>query len=184
MPSSAWARTPAALPPLPTRRSSDLHCAGRGQEVEDAENGAAGTRRRHRVADAGWSGVLATGVGRWRLVGHPQHSATAFGVGALIHLRSEEHTSELQSPTSLVCRLLLGPGRPRRYHLSLHDALPICTVRDAGRKSRMRKMVPPGLGGGTGLRTPAGAASSLPALDAGAWSVTHSTVLPPSGSAP
>src|SRR5437762_1207537 len=40
--------------------------------------------------------------------------------------RSEEHTSELQSPMYLVCRLLLDPSAPDFYTLSLHDALPIC----------------------------------------------------------
>src|SRR5438046_1667154 len=38
--------------------------------------------------------------------------------------RSEEHTSELQSLTNLVCRLLLSPTQS--YSISLHDALPIC----------------------------------------------------------
>src|SRR5437867_1146765 len=40
--------------------------------------------------------------------------------------RSEEHTSELQSPYDLVCRLLLDPLPTHIYTLSLHDALPIC----------------------------------------------------------
>src|SRR5690348_15203741 len=40
-------------------------------------------------------------------------------------LRSEEHTSELQSPVHLVCRLLLERECPGTYTLSLHDALPI-----------------------------------------------------------
>src|SRR5205807_884235 len=39
--------------------------------------------------------------------------------------RSEEHTSELQSPCNLVCRLLLDRTPPELYTLSLHDALPI-----------------------------------------------------------
>src|SRR5574341_717187 len=50
--------------------------------------------------------------------------------------RSEEHTSELQSPTNLVCRLLLEKKKKyffffndtattEIYTLSLHDALPI-----------------------------------------------------------
>src|SRR5437016_4881649 len=39
--------------------------------------------------------------------------------------RSEEHTSELQSLTNLVCRLLLDPASTEIYTLSLHDALPI-----------------------------------------------------------
>src|SRR2546426_9128455 len=40
--------------------------------------------------------------------------------GALKHVRSEEHTSELQSPCNLVCRLLLEKKKkehkPTRYH--------------------------------------------------------------------
>src|SRR5437868_6428248 len=41
-------------------------------------------------------------------------------------VRSEEHTSELQSRFELVCRLLLSPTPPHLSPLSLHDALPIC----------------------------------------------------------
>src|SRR5437867_3481917 len=43
--------------------------------------------------------------------------------------RSEEHTSELQSPYDLVCRLLLATPPPEIYTLSLHDALPISECR-------------------------------------------------------
>src|SRR5438034_827304 len=39
--------------------------------------------------------------------------------------RSEEHTSELQSHSDLVCRLLLDLATTHLYTLSLHDALPI-----------------------------------------------------------
>src|SRR5947207_2719618 len=39
--------------------------------------------------------------------------------------RSEEHTSELQSHSDLVCRLLLDTATTQIYTLSLHDALPI-----------------------------------------------------------
>src|SRR5437762_126054 len=44
--------------------------------------------------------------------------------------RSEEHTSELQSPMYLVCRLLLENAYSsiETYTLSLHDALPIYEV--------------------------------------------------------
>src|SRR5690348_680077 len=51
------------------------------------------------------------------------------GVVALLGpaTRSEEHTSELQSPVHLVCRLLLEPATTETYTLSLHDALPIST---------------------------------------------------------
>src|SRR5258708_25215360 len=37
----------------------------------------------------------------------------AFGGDALDHVRSEEHTSELQSPDHLVCRLLLEKKKKR-----------------------------------------------------------------------
>src|SRR5690242_6883012 len=47
-------------------------------------------------------------------------------------VRSEEHTSELQSHVNLVCRLLLDRATSVFYTLSLHDALPIFR-RDAGR---------------------------------------------------
>src|SRR5690242_17284622 len=41
------------------------------------------------------------------------------------NVRSEEHTSELQSHVNLVCRLLLDTPTSEIYTLSLHDALPI-----------------------------------------------------------
>src|SRR5688572_9957497 len=43
----------------------------------------------------------------------------------LVRPRSEEHTSELQSQSNLVCRLLLDSPAPETSTLSLHDALPI-----------------------------------------------------------
>src|SRR5256885_8845714 len=44
--------------------------------------------------------------------------AVAFGcpIQAAVHLRSEEHTSELQSPCNLVCRLLLEKKKRRPHH--------------------------------------------------------------------
>src|SRR2546426_8381365 len=48
----------------------------------------------------------------------PSSTASAFG------LRSEEHTSELQSPCNLVCRLLLEKKKnhtPRRYRSKLGE---------------------------------------------------------------
>src|SRR5262249_17156905 len=58
--------------------------------------------------------------GRWRTPRGPSRRGR-------IDQRSEEHTSELQSLTNLVCRLLLAHATPApaRYPLSLHDALPI-----------------------------------------------------------
>src|SRR5947208_2925423 len=52
--------------------------------------------------------------------------------------RSEEHTSELQSPDHLVCRLLLDTAPTAIYPLSLHDALPISPTADS------RTRAPPG----------------------------------------
>src|SRR5256885_6620581 len=37
-----------------------------------------------------------------------------------VHGRSEEHTSELQSPCNLVCRLLLEKKKTQNLHLSTH----------------------------------------------------------------
>src|SRR5947208_702401 len=63
--------------------------------------------------------------------------AVPTGTSASTATRSEEHTSELQSPDHLVCRLLLEKKNntyffilittspPENYTLSLHDALPI-----------------------------------------------------------
>src|SRR5256885_10179964 len=38
----------------------------------------------------------------------------------LTALRSEEHTSELQSPCNLVCRLLLEKKKKRRFNITLY----------------------------------------------------------------
>src|SRR5690606_32924406 len=51
--------------------------------------------------------------------------------GVELELRSEEHTSELQSRENLVCRLLLDSSRSATLTLSLHDALPIFSRGDA-----------------------------------------------------
>src|SRR5690348_17916499 len=47
----------------------------------------------------------ASGVGNWR------------GHRAIVRTRSEEHTSELQSPVHLVCRLLLEKKKNRQHRL-------------------------------------------------------------------
>src|ERR1039458_7812367 len=65
-------------------------------------------------------------------------------------IRSEEHTSELQSLRHLVCRLLLEKKHSDRYGvfffndtatteiytLSLHDALPICNPQIGARRAQ------------------------------------------------
>src|SRR3990167_6050641 len=67
--------------------------------------------------------------------------------------RSEEHTSELQSQSNLVCRLLLDknslvifffndPATTEIYPLSLHDALPISSPRSTKPASGARNSRP------------------------------------------
>src|SRR5947208_925251 len=128
MPSSACHVHSRDLHSFPTRRSSDLRgrarrripgprCprtgprsvrSGRSSRRRSRPGGrTAGTRRPPRSARAG--GPTASGRSRDRT-------------------RSEEHTSELQSPDHLVCRLLLVTCTPEIYTLSLHDALPIFGV--------------------------------------------------------
>src|SRR5947208_10508729 len=54
---------------------------------------------------------------------HAQHLATVAGEGARARCRSEEHTSELQSPDHLVCRLLLEKKKQRSRIPELSNAL-------------------------------------------------------------
>src|SRR5207248_9906878 len=96
-----------ALRSFPTRRSSDLLAAlfrlgarrGHFQRVQGAAGIAAGMA--HDVVEEGVRGAQAA----------PPQAALLVGQRALQELaqfeRSEEHTSELQSPYDLVCRLLL-----------------------------------------------------------------------------
>src|SRR5690242_20990547 len=50
------------------------------------------------------------------------HFGGELGVGArtVVHDRSEEHTSELQSHVNLVCRLLLEKKKTHRNHYKKH----------------------------------------------------------------
>src|SRR5947207_2167792 len=76
------------------------------------------------VADAVHEGVVVA-----RVVVEDDEGLGLRGVGEadafLPGRRSEEHTSELQSHSDLVCRLLLDTATTEIYTLSLHDALPI-----------------------------------------------------------
>src|SRR5205085_12217427 len=75
---------------FPTRRSSDL-----GYEVGEAEDGPEGLR-------------LFGNGSKWDAVVLDQRMPGMDGLETLRQLkRSEEHTSELQSQSNLVCRLLL-----------------------------------------------------------------------------
>src|SRR5206468_10513209 len=92
-PSSTYSPpNPPDLHSFPTRRSSDLHARAAVIERPAARAEADESARRHRAERAP----------------RPRHPAacglrTAVGGGK----RSEEHTSELQSRSDLVCRLLL-----------------------------------------------------------------------------
>src|SRR5690348_18006663 len=58
-----------------------------------------------------------------RAVVHPERESAAVAelvAADRIQLRSEEHTSELQSPVHLVCRLLLEKKKPRHRQLLSH----------------------------------------------------------------
>src|SRR5437016_2106091 len=125
MPSSACVADHRDPHSFPTRRSSDLQV------------------HRHLGADLGWDQVKAGGAidhvldqlpanaqshGPALLAAEALHPlADIVGQGDAGHLvvRSEEHTSELQSLTNLVCRLLLASPTTEIHTLSLHDALPI-----------------------------------------------------------
>src|SRR5262249_60846019 len=93
---------PRALHSSPTRRSSDLSCpvllvhAGGGL-VQHQQVRLLGQRPRHERPLLLTSGQC------------PEWPAGQIGQANLIEraVRSEEHTSELQSLTNLVCRLLL-----------------------------------------------------------------------------
>src|SRR5207244_10429379 len=96
---------PPSLLSFPTRRSSDLHaarlrlvdllefvCRQHSHHVHHV-----GREPRHAAVGAAVAAVL-----------HPAHGTHRIFVTAMLtHVRSEEHTSELQSPDHLVCRLLL-----------------------------------------------------------------------------
>src|SRR5207248_11115854 len=89
-------RDPLALHSFPTRRSSDLRPSDRagvwvqrGQRSRDLHD----ARRRARK------------IQRYR------------SPGQAIDIRSEEHTSELQSPYDLVCRLLLEKKKKKKNYI-------------------------------------------------------------------
>src|SRR5205807_10442473 len=83
-----WFGPPRALPSFPTRRSSDLDLAA-----------GLGAQRRARRDVIGMD-VGLDGPGELEVEGVERGAIARQG-------RSEEHTSELQSPCNLVCRLLL-----------------------------------------------------------------------------
>src|SRR2546427_4306298 len=70
-----------------------------------------GTSRRMATLRRLWAGLMCGALGACTSRGEaPLRLGTTYTVeqsGALAHARSEEHTSELQSQSNLVCRLLL-----------------------------------------------------------------------------
>src|SRR5207244_10906856 len=88
---------PRALHPFPTRRSSDLRA--------DAARGDADRRPGAGESDLGGR------RGRKDHARARRHQAAPRAVRG----RSEEHTSELQSPDHLVCRLLLAKKTKQPY---------------------------------------------------------------------
>src|SRR5688500_19840539 len=90
------------LPSFPTRRSSDL-CLVRRDLVGVALAATSATGATGSTIGAG-AGLRR---GRLRCAGASTTGAGASAAGLRRARRSEEHTSELQSPCNLVCRLLL-----------------------------------------------------------------------------
>src|SRR5207248_10388096 len=96
-----------ALPPFPTRRSSDLLAWTQLAHARLLLTRDAGAGRRE--ATALLTSALATGreLGMGGLVAKMHRLGLDPAATVDAQERSEEHTSELQSPYDLVCRLLL-----------------------------------------------------------------------------
>src|SRR5438034_425188 len=123
MPSSACV-VPFALHSFPTRRSSDLLVSSRLGGASSMKLQETIWRKKCRVGRSSKS-VHQIGGTTFSTSGMKPSSATRrLGLCGCRPWRSEEHTSELQSHSDLVCRLLLALS-PLLYTLSLHDALPI-----------------------------------------------------------
>src|SRR2546430_9868862 len=70
---------------------------------------------RNNVGDSGGVGVSLAGP-RKRRVGRLASSSRPKSARAYDVMRSEEHTSELQSQSNIVCRLLLEKKNQHRYY--------------------------------------------------------------------
>src|SRR5256885_4593612 len=77
------------------------------------------SRRRHTRLQGDWSSDVCSSDLRWfrRTRWHTRpRSRRSAGRSATPARRSEEHTSELQSPCNLVCRLLLEKKKKHIHH--------------------------------------------------------------------
>src|SRR5256885_6263348 len=95
----------STLFPYTTLFRSVRHTSLRHTHLADAPLGIAMWRlggERFRAAAVAWGPV--GGTYKLAVAGEPRNRDLYFG--ALAPFRSEEHTSELQSPCNLVCRLL------------------------------------------------------------------------------
>src|SRR5262249_58279271 len=100
------ARPPRAPLSFPTRRSSDLECRLHERRLPAAP-AEPGQRPRPGAAMGRLHGALRTGRDPAPLAARDPGGGAREGPD----LRSEEHTSELQSLTNLVCRLLLDKNK-------------------------------------------------------------------------
>src|SRR5256885_13241751 len=89
------------------------------------------SRRRHTRLQGDWSSDVCSSDLQMN-VRCPRHFATLEKPAALVNqigrknLRSEEHTSELQSPCNLVCRLLLEKKK-NKTRKNQHYKYYVCT---------------------------------------------------------
>src|SRR5206468_9618739 len=98
---------PHALHSFPTRRSSDLRQSPRGSPVVMAQRPPCrGPGGNCGAVKPGGTSAYASGRG-----GTPRVAAAP---APREHRRSEEHTSELQSRSDLVCRLLLEKKKRKK----------------------------------------------------------------------
>src|ERR1039457_582182 len=75
------------------------------------------SRRRHTILQGDWSSDVCSSDLYPRDSRSPEHWAYC---AAEWHPRSEEHTSELQSPCNLVCRLLLEKKKEKNAAAAVH----------------------------------------------------------------
>src|SRR2546430_8278305 len=78
------------------------------------EIGTIGNRNAHSDASVAEALARAALAGAVENVRVNVQSLSEPGLGRSLHVRSEEHTSELQSQSNLVCRLLLEKKKPNR----------------------------------------------------------------------